>query len=169
MLEFGQRYRGRGNRCNGDAAMARILVIDDDYPIRVSLRSLLEQMGHVVREASNGSSGMKFCSSESFDLVITDIYMPVLNGLETIALLRRWGLTMPILAMSESETRQSQDVLKLAIEKGANMTLLKPYTQDEIRTAVNVLLSRYSLQDLAPRREELSAPEQKPRSRDAQG
>lgn len=130
--------------------MARILIIDDDKVVRLSLQRLLERMGHTVREAADGASGLEICTSETIDLVITDIFMPGLNGLETIAMLRRWGLSMPVLAFTGGVPGHNLDVLKLAMEQGANKTLLKPYGLGEMQTAVTELLARSCLMPVAP-------------------
>jgi CheY-like chemotaxis protein len=130
--------------------MARVLVIDDDRFVRSALRLLLERMGHQVLEAEDGSEGLNICTSESIDLVITDIYMPILNGLETITTLRRWGLSTPILALSGGVPGHSLDVLMIAIEQGANMTLIKPYALEEMRSAVTKLLTSDHIAAKAP-------------------
>ena len=148
--------------------MARILVIDDDKLIRLTLRRVLERMGHIVLEAADGSDGLQLCTSEAIDLVITDIYMPIINGLETIAMLRRWGLNTPILAMSGGVPGHSLDVLLLALEQGANMTLVKPYALDEVRSAVTTLLALNTFDTSAPRSDGQAAHEDTPPQHEAQ-
>ena len=69
--------------------VARILVIDDDEPVRVSLRRALGMAGYEVVEATNGDEGVRLHREEPFDLVITDILMPEKDGLEVIRELRR--------------------------------------------------------------------------------
>ncbi len=69
--------------------MATILVIDDQQTMRRLLRIVLESAGHQVREASNGRMGLAVYGDQPTDLMITDIAMPEMNGLEMLAELRR--------------------------------------------------------------------------------
>ena len=82
--------------------MARILVIDDQEPIRSLLRAVLEGEGHQVLEASNGRLGLELYRERSVDLVITDIVMPEMDGLEMILELTRNFLNVKVIAMSGS-------------------------------------------------------------------
>jgi two-component system, chemotaxis family, chemotaxis protein CheY len=68
--------------------VARILVVDDDNAIRLLLRSMLERWGHSVVEAENGAEGLQYYRAAPADLVITDIQMPVMDGLQMIKALR---------------------------------------------------------------------------------
>jgi DNA-binding NtrC family response regulator len=80
--------------------VARILVIDDDASIRSLLRGLLEMQGYEVIEAENGSAGLRCYWAESPDLVITDMQMPVMDGMQLILELRRTCPRAKIIAMS---------------------------------------------------------------------
>ena len=68
--------------------MARILVVDDDTAVRLLLRTVLERRGHAVVEAENGAEGLQCYRAAPTDLVITDIQMPVMDGLQMIKELR---------------------------------------------------------------------------------
>ena len=80
--------------------MARILVVDDDNTIRLLLRSMLERRGHSVVEAENGAEGLQYYRTAPADLVITDIQMPVMDGLQMIKELRGDFPTAKIIAIS---------------------------------------------------------------------
>ena len=80
--------------------MATILVIDDQKPIRALLRLVLEGAGHDVLEASNGRLGLELYQKRSVDLIITDIVMPEMNGLELMLELTRNFLNVKVIAMS---------------------------------------------------------------------
>ena len=67
----------------------RILLIDDDEAIRLSVAFLLESNGFAVVTATNGREGLRRCDERSPDLVITDVMMPDMDGIETITALRR--------------------------------------------------------------------------------
>jgi CheY-like chemotaxis protein len=105
--------------------MARILIIDDEELFRLALRQLLESWGHEVLEARDGREGLA-CYREALpDLVIMDIIMPDLEGLETIQALRREFPTCDILAVTGSKFAD-MDLLYLATKMGARQTLPKP-------------------------------------------
>ncbi len=80
--------------------MARILVVDDDTAVRLLLRTVLERRGHVVVEAENGAEGLQYYRAAPTDLVITDIQMPVMDGLQMIKELRSAFPTVKIIAIS---------------------------------------------------------------------
>jgi two-component system, chemotaxis family, chemotaxis protein CheY len=80
--------------------VARILVVDDDNAIRLLLRSMLERRGHSVVEAENGAEGLQYYRAAPADLVITDIQMPVMDGLQLIKALRDDFPTAKIIAIS---------------------------------------------------------------------
>ena len=80
--------------------MARILVIDDDYQVREMLRDTLEIAGYEVEVASDGREGLKLYHNRPTDMIITDIIMPNMDGLETITELQRNFPDTKIIAFS---------------------------------------------------------------------
>jgi CheY-like chemotaxis protein len=80
--------------------MARILVIDDDASLRGLVRSVLEGQGYEVVEATNGAEGLACYGVAPADVVITDMQMPVMDGLQVILALRRTCAPAPIIAIS---------------------------------------------------------------------
>ena len=122
--------------------MARILIIDDDKPFRVMLRIVLENAGYKdITEAENGYIGMKLIRKNPFDLVITDILMPEMDGVDVIRALRRRGSAPPILAISGGASSLHGDLLNAAIKLGAQRTLLKPFTSEAFLNMVADLLT----------------------------
>lgn len=107
--------------------MARILVIDDDDTIRLSVRMALEDAEHSVDEASDGAAGMARLKVQPADLVVTDIFMPEKEGLETIDEIRHYYPDMKIIAISGGGRMEPQDYLEIARQLGADRTLLKPF------------------------------------------
>lgn len=83
-----------------DSATKKILVIDDEEPMRGYLRIVLEKEGYIVLDASDGHEGLAVCKSEQPDLVITDLVMPNKGGLETIRDLKRDFPRIRIIAIS---------------------------------------------------------------------
>lgn len=120
--------------------MAKILVIDDDPAVRRATRRVLEAAGHAVAAYENGRGAVRDIAKESPDLLITDIFMPEMEGLETIreARLRQPGL--PIIAMS-GITFEDRDYLGIAERFGAVATLKKPFRPAELLGLVNRLLA----------------------------
>src|SRR5919109_531956 len=84
----------------GDIFVSRILVVDDDNAVRLLLRTLLERRGHSVVEAANGAEGLQHYRAAPTDLVITDIQMPVMDGLQMIKELRGDFPAAKIIAIS---------------------------------------------------------------------
>jgi DNA-binding response OmpR family regulator len=121
--------------------MARILVIDDDHAVRLTIQVILERDGHEVTCAADGEQGLRAFASASPQLVITDIIMPNKEGLETIIQIRARNATTPILAMSGGGRVGNTDFLKMATQLGANEVLPKPFERQDLTAAVHRLLS----------------------------
>lgn len=120
------------------AAMASILIIDDNAALREVLRVGLETAGHTVREMRNGRDGIRAFRKEPSDLVITDIYMPERDGLELIEALRRTHPQVKILAMSGASG--TMDYLNRARLLGAAMVIRKPFEIPTLLKTVGDLL-----------------------------
>ncbi len=120
--------------------MARILVIDDDFLDRLLLREILEAAGHQVDEAINGLEGIRQYRRTPADLVIVDIIMPELDGLETIRELERIQPELRLIAISGYDPGRERGYLDLAEEYGALYTLTKPFDRAEVLEAVEKLL-----------------------------
>ena len=114
--------------------MAAILVIDDEEIIRVLLRSALEAAGYEVTEAANGREGLDLYRKRPTDLVITDILMPELNGLDMLMELTREFLDAKVIAISGAGgERNVLDVAKLL---GARQTFPKPFSIPDLLSVV---------------------------------
>ena len=92
--------------------MKRVLVIDDEDLIRRAVRTVLERAGYRVREARSGLDALRLWNEEESDLVITDIHMPGMDGLELIQRLLALKPHLPIIAVSGSGEVASRDLLK---------------------------------------------------------
>lgn len=120
--------------------MGRILLIDDDDAVRTAMRMVLERAGHAVTVAPDGVHGLRLYREEPFDLVITDLYMPEKEGIETIQELRAERADVPILAVSGGLLGDKEGPLTDAALFGANATLAKPFSNDELVAKVAELL-----------------------------
>jgi DNA-binding NtrC family response regulator len=124
--------------------MATILVIDDQEPIRGLLRRALEEANYEVLEASNGRLGLELYGERLAELVITDIFMPEMNGLEMMLELKRNFPEVKVIVMSGG--LESEGALNVAKQFGARHTFQKPL---DIETLLNAV--RYELASGPPR------------------
>ena len=114
--------------------MATILIIDDEEPIRALLRTTLEGAGHEVVEAANGRIGLDLYRLKPTDMIITDIAMPELNGLDLILTLTRQFLHAKVIAISGGGGEKN--VLDVAKLLGARRTMQKPFSMPQLLDAV---------------------------------
>lgn len=122
--------------------MARILVIDDDEHVRRFLLKACSRWGHQVSGAADGLAAVQLMETESYDLIITDIHMPAMDGIEIMTFLRERASRVSILAISGGWAgRGKEDVLVDAELLGADAVLSKPFSLDELRSTIDGLLS----------------------------
>jgi DNA-binding response OmpR family regulator len=120
--------------------MATILLVDDSDDVRKLLERGLIRAGHTVITATNGSRGLKALDAGSYDLIVTDIVMPDMEGLQFIRSIRKANATIPIIAMSGGGRGTADDYLEMASRFGAAKTLEKPFTLDVLTTAIDEVL-----------------------------
>ena len=140
LLEAVGELVGGEPRKPSQAPASRILVIDDDPLIRAALRGILETAGYRVEEAANGKVGIDAYRLSPTDLVITNIVMPEMDGLEVIRELHRVKPGLPLIAISGYDPKDASGYLTLAEEYGALRTFSKPFGRDEVLEAVEGLL-----------------------------
>jgi len=117
--------------------MSHVLLIDDDVQFRAMLEQMLEQDGHRVTLASDGEQALRLAVAIHPDLVITDILMPRMDGIEVIAALSQAGLAIPIIAMSGGRRAVSAEFnLDSAAMMGVKVTLPKPFSRADLREAI---------------------------------
>ena len=119
--------------------MPRILVIDDDQPLRETLARVLAGAGYETDQAADGNAGLAACARHRPDLVITDIIMPDREGIETILELRRRSPDLPVIAMSGGSVGH-RDYLTAATQLGAVRGLAKPFLPQDLLDAVRDVL-----------------------------
>lgn len=116
----------------------RILVIDDSPTLRKLMRFYLKKKGYSVSEAHNGKVGLDLIAKESFDLVILDMNMPVMNGLEVLETLKsKAGFSIPILILSADKEEESKAA---GIAFGASYYLTKPFKPEEVVARIEDIL-----------------------------
>lgn len=122
--------------------MKTILVIDDDDDFREMLCIRLRSAGYKVISASDGHSGMKAYFVNNPALVITDLVMPVKEGIEVIMELKNQNPSPIIVAMSGGGRIKPDAYLPVAKQLGADLVLEKPFYTSELLASVNALLGR---------------------------
>jgi DNA-binding NtrC family response regulator len=120
--------------------MSKVLVIDDEPGIRAIMCNALESAGHEVVVFAEGGGAIEHVRAESADLLITDIFMPDVEGLETIQEIRRLRPEMPIIAISGMDF-EGADYLGVARKFGAAATLRKPFLPGDLLDLVSRVLS----------------------------
>jgi DNA-binding NtrC family response regulator len=119
--------------------MGKILIIEDDANVRTAMQHCLAKAGHVVLPAADGKEGMSALRGSAVDLVVTDLFMPEQEGLETIAALRKQHPKLPVIAISGGNL-VSEAMLAVARELGAQEVLQKPFGMDGLLAAVEKVL-----------------------------
>jgi CheY-like chemotaxis protein len=125
--------------------MARILVIDDQASVLATVRTILEFLGHEAITATRADDGIAMLKAEAFDLLMLDIFMPEMDGIEAINVVRRHRPSLPIIVMSGStfvsSTGPAPDFLSMATKLGAVRALRKPFKRAELTDAIDACLS----------------------------
>ena len=118
--------------------MALIMIVDDDAQIQLALRQIVESAGHRVIEASNGQDAIDLFEEFFPDLVITDLFMPHMDGIEMIRLIRRMTTAARIIAISGGGG--GWNYLESVVVLGADLALQKPFTYSKLLSAIDCLL-----------------------------
>jgi CheY-like chemotaxis protein len=121
-------------------AIPRVLVVDDSADIRGMLQAQLEMEGFEVATAPDGARALALLGRQRTDLIITDLFMPDKDGIETILEIRQKYPAIQIVAMSGWDSRQGSDYLKVAREIGAVRTVKKPFELTDIVKIVRDLM-----------------------------
>jgi DNA-binding response OmpR family regulator len=122
--------------------MTLVLVIDDDHQQTRFVSKALEVAGFDTMAAHDGAEGMQMLREFRPQLVITDLIMPVMEGIESIVEIRRTSPAMRIIAMSGAGVRRGgMDFLEAAMKLGADATLRKPFRVAELLDVVDGVLA----------------------------
>jgi CheY-like chemotaxis protein len=127
--------------------MARILVVDDQVSVRAAIRALLESKGHTVVVAEGGHKAARAIEAFAFDVVLVDIIMPGLDGLDSIKLFRDSAPAVPIIAMSGYAFHGGSsdlDFFHMATDLGAVCCLQKPFKPKDLMDAIDTCLASRS-------------------------
>ena len=120
--------------------MAKILLVEDEVNIASFIERGLKEFGHTVSVANDGNSGWELIRQEVFDLLIIDIIMPGMNGLELCRLYRRqYGYLVPVIMLTALGT--TEDIVK-GLDAGADDYLVKPFSFQELEARIKAILRR---------------------------
>ena len=117
----------------------RILVVEDDQMLREAVVALLKEEEYLIHETENGEEGLYLASQGLYDLLILDIMLPGINGLEIVKRLRLQGISVPILLLTAKDSVQDRVI---GLNSGADDYLVKPFAVQELLARVNALLRR---------------------------
>jgi DNA-binding response OmpR family regulator len=120
--------------------MRKALIIDDDAALAATLQAALETEGFKVRHEADGEAGWARIQSEKFDLVVLDLVLPGLGGLEVCRKMREGGNQTPVVLISGKKMEEVDKVVGL--ELGADEYLLKPFGTHEFVARVHAVLRR---------------------------
>jgi DNA-binding NtrC family response regulator len=124
--------------------VANVLVIDDDPAVRATMEVVLKRDGHAVVAADNGRKGLQLLQSTPFDLLIVDLFMPDMDGLEIVGQVKKSRPDLPIIVISGhyAGAGPAPDFLHMATKLGAVYSLQKPFRPAELRAAVEKCLDQ---------------------------
>ena len=118
----------------------KVLIADDEALLRLDLREMLEEAGHkVAGEAENGKIAVELAKKEKPDLVIMDVKMPVMDGLEAAKIIGEAKLAPVLLLTAYSQ----QDIVRQATDSGVFAYLVKPVREEELFPAIEVAINRF--------------------------
>ena len=113
----------------------KILVVDDDKLNQTMMKALLKRLGHTVTVVDDGHKVMEMFDKECFDLVLMDIRMPVMDGVEATRLLRNRGVTIPIIALTANAFK---DDIENYLNSGMDECLSKPIDIDKLEKLISI-------------------------------
>lgn len=116
----------------------RILVVDDQFGIRVLLQEVLEREGYTIFQAPNGTTALDIVRSENPELILLDMKIPGMDGLEILRNIRKMGVQTKVIMMT---AYGELDLIQEAMQMGALAHFTKPFDIDELRQVVNAHLS----------------------------
>ena len=124
--------------------MEKVLVVDDEPSIVTLLRFNLEKAGYIVITADDGKTGLKMAMEESPDLIVLDLMLPGMDGMDVCKTLRQEKIKTPILMLT---ARDDEFDKVLGLELGADDYLTKPFSPREVIARVKAILRRTNMNE----------------------
>jgi CheY-like chemotaxis protein len=132
--------------------MASILIVDDNEAIRTLLGQMFRADGHTIQAAADGLKALNACRNQQFDVVFCDLFMPGMEGLETIRALRKEFPQLRVVAMSGGASNYGGDLLQVARLMGAAAILEKPFKWEQVKRVLEKALQPTESDTLTVRR-----------------
>jgi len=120
--------------------VAHVLVVDDDANIREIVRKVITKLGHQVSEVPDGADALRLLETTAFDLIISDVYMAGVDGMELLLRIHQRHSHVPVVMISGGGYMARDEVLTMAAACGAVATLDKPFTLEQLRATIEPLL-----------------------------
>ncbi len=120
--------------------MARILIVEDTEGVRQTLEIMLENSGHTLNVAESGSDALAQLKQHSYDVVVTDIIMPEIDGNDVIMEIKRMSRPPKVIAISGGGMKVDKDEALTLARSQADMVLKKPFTHRELQDSVEKTL-----------------------------
>lgn len=114
-----------------------IVVVDDDPLVQRTCQLCLEPLGYKVALASNGAEALEKIAKNSVSAVLVDIFMPEMDGIETLLSIKKNFPAIPVIVMSGGGARARLDFLAAATRFGADQVVKKPFTAEDLISVLN--------------------------------
>jgi CheY-like chemotaxis protein len=122
--------------------MAHILLVEDSPEVSLTVREILQTAGHTVEDAASGTEAIKCLKASKFDMIVSDIWMPGMDGIALLKEIRGAGNEIPVVVISGGAPNAPLTyTAPLAATFGANAVVYKPFEKAELLKAVDTVLS----------------------------
>ena len=122
--------------------MAHILLVEDSPEVSLTVREILENAGHTVDDVDSGAAALKVLKTKKYDLIVSDIWMPGMDGIALLKEIRGSGSNIPVVVISGGAPNAPLTyTAPLAATFGANVVIYKPFEKAELLKAIATVLS----------------------------
>jgi len=122
--------------------MAHILLVEDSPEVSLTVREILAAAGHTVEDATSGKEALKCLKAGTYDAIVSDIWMPEMDGIALLKEIRGAGNDIPVVVISGGAPNAPLTyTAPLAATFGANVVVYKPFERAELLKAVNTVLA----------------------------
>ena len=119
-----------------------ILIVDDDPYSLILLKEYLNSLNAEIYTATNGKKAVEICKNQMIDLILTDILMPGMNGIDTIKSIRKNNKDVKIIVQTGFASKEKTDEI---ISTGADAFILKPYSKNELLYVISEIFKLYKI------------------------
>ncbi len=122
--------------------MAHILLVEDSPEVSLTVREILASAGHTAEETASGKEALKALKAGKFDAIVSDIWMPEMDGIALLKEIRGAGNDIPVVVISGGAPNAPLTyTAPLAATFGANVVVYKPFEKAELLTAIETVLA----------------------------